>query len=57
MKDTPVVGAIMALCGVVFVLELVAGNLFVESLAMWPLRLTNTAGVTGFSFQPWQILT
>ena len=32
MKDTPVVGAIMALCGVVFVLELVAGNLFQEML-------------------------
>jgi membrane associated rhomboid family serine protease len=57
MRDTPAVATIIALCGLMFLLELSAGRVLIDSLALWPIGLLDTEPLGMSAFRPWQIIT
>ncbi|MCB1750217.1 MAG: rhomboid family intramembrane serine protease [Gammaproteobacteria bacterium] len=57
MRDTPVVGTLLAVCGLIFLFELGTGNILINSLALWPLGLLQAGSLTASEFRPWQIVT
>jgi len=57
VSDTPVVAAILALCGLAFLLELATNGAPIQWLALWPLGLSVRGLPGGSLFEPWQLLT
>ena len=56
MRDTPVVAALLVLCGLVFLAESTMGNALIQWFALWPLGLTADSGYAP-GFHPWQLVS
>jgi membrane associated rhomboid family serine protease len=57
MRGTPVVAALLAACGLVFVAELGVGDVLFGALALWPLGVTDAGPLGTAQFQPWQLVS
>jgi membrane associated rhomboid family serine protease len=57
MRDSPVVGTLIAVCGVMFLFELYNGPAMIDSLALWPLGLMNDGPLGTSEFHAWQVLS
>jgi membrane associated rhomboid family serine protease len=53
----PVTRALLVTNGLVFLLQMIAGDLLVEWFALWPLGDSLAAGPVAAIFQPWQLVS
>lgn len=57
MMAQPVVNALIALCGLMFVAELGGADQLIGWLGLWPLALSRTVALGASEFHPWQVIS